>query len=458
MLVEEVIVRVDEKESTSATEGYIDLSPYDLANKGSTIPMGWFYETTLDVKLLLGSLKSTLQEYPVFCGRYEISHGSNRVILNNAGVPVHVCSVDNADMRLSEAMSHIPTSTTSSIFLKGKLEPFLPSREGMHPDIGSSDSPLLSIKITLFPSGGTVIGTCIQHGISDADSIITFMRNWSRVFRGEAIDPKPIHSRKIVNELDIGDIDDEQQPPESHFKVVPPGEKNIPEFMAVMPKIMGAHVAVVGLCNERLKEMKAAANAGLEKEGTFISTDDILTAHIWRLFCEMRCVQIGISTDSEEITTIARACNFRKRTEPQLGDGYCGNGVSQVWSQLSVRQLMASTPTEIAMGLRADLQKQSSMLVGARARWLQKMQDAGSSTTIGFDALGLTFILSSWRFDWEAANFNAVPVCFDHAAHVPIVSVITPRPHDDGLNVYVSGPQHALGVFSERLIQATGAV
>jgi hypothetical protein len=55
-----------------------------------------------------------------------------------------------------------------------------------------------------------------------------------------------------------------------------------------------------------------------------------------------------------EITNITRkpetprACNIRKRTSPPLGAGYCANGVVTVFTSLSVRELLSSSPSAVA--------------------------------------------------------------------------------------------------------------
>ena len=53
-----------------AKSGTIELSPFDVANAGRSIPLVWFYKETLDTPGLLESLRHTLCDYPVFCGRY----------------------------------------------------------------------------------------------------------------------------------------------------------------------------------------------------------------------------------------------------------------------------------------------------------------------------------------------------------------------------------------------------
>ena len=201
-----------------------------------------------------------------------------------------------------------------------------------------------------------------------------------------------------------------------------------------------------------LRSLKSAMSAGLPP-GSFVSTDDVVTAHVWRALCAVRCAQLGLPTDSDLPTTCCRSCNFRRRTDPPLGDGYCGNGVSHVWTELTVRELLSMPPSSVAQRLRASLQSFRPETVGSRAQWLRHAQQAGCRTALVFDPHALTVIFSSWVFDWEGADFGAAPVAFDHAAHTPVVVVFVPRPQGDGLNVYASGPTDAMGQLAGLLAQ-----
>ena len=431
------------------------LSPYDLANMGRSTPMTWFYETTLDSEALISALQETLSHYQPFCGRY--ANGAtppSAISLSNAGVPVEVARVEGT---LEAAIAHLTTTLDrASIFARTLHEPFLPAKAPMDPDAGSPDVPLVALKITTFArGGGTALGVLLQHGVADADAQIAFVRNWSRVFGALALDPPPVHDRGLG-------LPSPSPPGEcrlarpAHFSVLslPPGEPYSPPFLAVMPRIAGPEVCVVPLPAAALAAWKAEANIGLA-EGAFVSTDDVATARVWRALCQMRCAQLGLSPDSEETTTCSRACNFRRRASPPLSAGYCANGVGQFWSDLPVKDLLASSDAQVALRLRADLQACTPEIIAARACWLREQQRAGRKTAFAFDANALTFIVSSWGFDWEGAIFGgAKPVCFDHGALVPIVAVLTPRPGGDGLNVYVSGPQASLEQFASHLIGA----
>ena len=89
-------------------------------------------------------------------------------------------------------------------------------------------------------------------------------------------------------------------------------------------------------------------------------------------------------------------------------------------------------------------------------RWAGGCQARGGRATTIFDERALTFIVSSWRCDWEAADFGARPVGFDHGAHVPIVCVFVNRPAGDGVDVYTSGPPESTEIFARSLTEATG--
>lgn len=55
----------------------------------------------------------------------------------------------------------------------------------------------------------------------------------------------------------------------------------------------------------------------------------------------------------------------------------------------------------------------------------------------------------------DAADFGFEPFCFDHAALVPIVCTMVPRPKQDGFMVYAQGPEDSMQYLAEYLHGAT---
>lgn len=446
----DLVVKVPE---ATAARGSVALSPLDIACMGRATPMVWFYEETLDDAALLETLQHALASYQVLSGRYDTGPLPTAINLVNAGVPVRICCAPAA-VTLADAVKHLPgpSRVAPTYFSTRAHEAYVPAKVGMDPDPCTADAPLLKIQITFFAGGGTAIGQLGMHGAVDASSQIQFFASWARVYCHLPVDPAPDHVRSAATELSAG-CPAEELSDLFKSRAVAAGEKAVPEFAPVMPKISGEVVTCVPFPKKQLSTLVEAARAGYP-EGARISTDDVLTAHVWKALAVARCEQLGLSLQSEEVlgqvTTCQRAFNVRKRTA--LGASYFGNGVTQVWSELTIKELCVElNAAQVAQKLRRDLQAVTPEVVARRVQWYKAQQEQGCKTPAIFDQYALTFIVSSWMFDWEAADFHAKPVAYDHGALVPIVCNYTARPDGDGVNVYTTGTQAAVKRCSELL-------
>ncbi len=415
--------------------------------------MTWFYEVTLPTSALLATLPRALAQHQCLCGRYAPS--SRSIKLCNEGVAV---TVADSSFSVADTIGRLPSSpddATPRFFSTAAHEEFVPDKSGMDPDPATTTVPLFALKITQFAGGGTAIGILAQHGVYDAEALVLFMKHWGQTHRGAPLDPAPDHNRlnEAAFRLASSSTAPEVDPEARGFNSFPAGERPMPEFAGVMPKIMGKQVVVVPFPAPALAALKAAAMETPLPDGQFLSTDDVLTARTWQRLCAMRCKQLGLLAEGcDEETTLARAVNIRQRTAPKLEAGYCGNATLTVRTSLAVRELLSLSVRDVALRLRAALRAQDS---GALARTLQlhhREHEKGNQTFLRFDKHALTFIVSSWRFDWEGADFDAKPAAFEHGAHVPVVAVFTPRPKGDGINLWTSGPQMVL----EELAAAVG--
>ncbi|CAD7971344.1 unnamed protein product, partial [Amoebophrya sp. A120] len=337
----------------------------------------------------------------------------------------------------------------------------------------------------------------------------------------EQVDPKPL-ATTVVPPCSIPSA------PlifKNRLRAVPLGTPAIPEFLPVFPKINGTACCVVGFPKKLLAKMKQTViAAGLEKDyeatsdyeatrttnaacstTTSITTDDILTAIVWRALVYARVKQLALDfTNNDVVTTVARACNFRgRRLQNAVPKDYCGNAVASVFTRLKVKELLLQNDREhevgsivpstiiadIALRLRRDLQAQGQRdQVEALGQWLEERQAKHEKVVHVFDEHALTFIISSWNFEWEEAGFSTsgtstegreegqmqlynlvdknkvsdvprdnyvinYPKFYDHGALVPIVSVFTRRPdwQGGGLNVYATGTSEFVKTFAEYL-------
>ena len=142
----EVVVR--HPADGGAAETVLQLSPFDAANRGRSVPMGVFYDGAIDEVRLLEALATALADAPVLCGRYAAGDAA-RVALSNAGAPVEF---RDSESTLDEATAHL--GAESSIFARTAHEAWAPTKAGMDPDSGDSGAPLLRARLTRFKGGG----------------------------------------------------------------------------------------------------------------------------------------------------------------------------------------------------------------------------------------------------------------------------------------------------------------
>lgn len=438
------LVRIEDSKNPG---GSVQVTPYDrlhgfLNFRRKSLTLVWCYRDMLDEAALRDSLTKTLHAYPGLVGRRA---GSSHIDLSNAGVPFLTRMAEPPTLSLDELLEYLaPPSyrgAADPLGLRGRF--VLPLTH-----FGDGDAvPFLAVLLTRFASGGSVLGVAVDHGFCDMDAAMGFVQNWACVYRGEDMMPVPEHDRCMFLRMPplMADSDVHVQP--SGFFCTLPGQKegkSIKSFGASRVQGDPAWVLVAGLSKEALAFLKVEANRELP-EGLFVSTDDALTAHVWRAMCIMRCTQLGIDSASELPSTLARACNFRARMMPPLPVGYCGNAVSELYTRFSVAELQSLPLSQVALQLRKDLDAATPEYFSRQAHWLEERYQEGCKVGYEYpkDPNFLSFHITSWRYDFGRANFGSRPVWFDQA-NAAYISAFLIADMDGGVMVGVQGPRDSM--------------
>jgi len=415
-------VLVKEHVLTIESDAHLTLSPLDWSNRGRAIPCTWFFAHVLPPQKLIDALRDTLRALPHFAARYA-RDGSGLEPGGSVSVDVR-----RSTTPFAEACVHTTSKTT---FKRTAHEAYVPSKAGMDPDEGLATTPLLKIRITLFDQG-TAVGVLVQHAITDIEGLNAFMRAWSRRARG--CDVSPRQDRWAPAAVD-------EEAPERWA----PSEKP-PEFLPVARKIRTEDCCVLPLPASTLAALKAAAG---ESSEPYASADDVLTARVWRALVVCRLAQLGLPISKAGTTCCLRAANVRQVLD--LPDDYAGNATTDICTELPAKELLGARVGAVAGRLRRDLlATRTREKVQARGAFFRGAQKMRQRIRKRFDEQALTFIISSWSAPWDAVDFGVgPPLAFDHGAIAPVVCVFVRRPRGDGVNIYVSLPEHMLGTFSE---------
>jgi len=297
-------VFVKEHVLTIESDAHLTLSPLDWSNRGRAIPCTWFFAHVLPPQKLIDALRDTMRALPHFAARYT-RDGSGLEPGGSVSVDVR-----RSTTPFAEAYVHTTSKTTIK---RTDHEAYAPCKAKMDPDDGRPTTPLLRVRITLFDDG-TAVSVLVQHSITDIEGLVAFMRAWARCARGGEVSPR--QDRWAPTAVD-------EEAPERWA----PSEKP-PEFVGVARKIRTEDCCVLPLPASTLAALKAAAG----ESDPYASTDDVLTARVWRALVVCRLAQLGLPISKAGTTCCLRAANVRQVLG--LSEDYAGNATTDMYQSV----------------------------------------------------------------------------------------------------------------------------
>ena len=154
------------------TAPLLPLSGYDVGEVPFVMQAVCYYERTLDVEALGDALAQTLVAYPLLAGRLDLANPDARrkgVRLTNDGCPLRSVTSDATFERLPDDYAD-----ASRRFLD--YEPWI--------DIMLGGAPVFTAKVTQLRGGGSALGVCMSHAVSDGQGFIEFLVAWAERAQG----------------------------------------------------------------------------------------------------------------------------------------------------------------------------------------------------------------------------------------------------------------------------------
>jgi trichothecene 3-O-acetyltransferase len=189
-----------------------------------------------------------------------------------------------------------------------------------------------------------------------------------------------------------------------------------------------------------LAALKALASASSTLHSKYISTDDALSAYIWKSVTRARFSRLSIKGES----TFGRAVNVRRYLG--IPETYVGFVQNMTYNKSSVNQLIEESLGEIASKLRYEVDPETSKL-GYNTRALATLfENSLDKSVVSFGATinpSVDMMLSSWaKVDCYAMDFNlglGGPECVRRPQFDPVEGLIylMPRNPDGEISVAI---------------------
>ncbi|GAB3969606.1 acyltransferase [Streptomyces sparsus] len=414
--------RVDSREeqvhvvrSGQPPSGRVRLSGYDLLIGPWYTPLTFFYRKTLDGAALRDSLARTLARYPVLAGRLRRdADGGLSVECNDGGV------------RFTEAYSPEPLREFGPDL---RSEPVIGNlvREVSPFRVVGRDAPLLKIRLTRMRGGGSILGVAINHCLADARSTLDFLQSWSREHLGLPWE-EPHHDREALDALGRVSADDRVRQERAFTSV---GRlRQLTTTLRLGAQRLGTVTARFGAAE--LAAMKADAQGTLDEPGTWVSTNDALTAHLWRVLGELRARPAGTT---EWLSLVVGA---QERLGGALPESYWGNCVSKSWTSAPAVELRTRSLGSVAGAVRRCLETNTEDKLRDEIAFLNSHRKRGISRHVMLvrdpDAAETSLSVNNWsRFPLYRIDLGAGRPFWYEFPDLPVPTVhITPTPEEDG--------------------------
>ncbi|CAL5328266.1 unnamed protein product [Camellia sinensis] len=316
------------------------LSEFDQFDTITHSPTVYFYQHSGELVLnaIIHTLKDSLSKvltifYPL-AGRLQwIARGRLQIHCNSTGAEFLEAE---SEAKIDDFGDFCPSSKTTAL---------IPSVDYGRP---IHELPLLLVQVTKFSCGGFSLGLGISHALADGECAAHFISEWARIARGEKPENFPFLDRTI---LQLEDPLPKTSFDHSEFKPTPLliGHSNNTE-----ERNKKTIVAMLKLSKEQINKLKNKAN---EYRNSETSTNraftryESVTAHMWRCACKAR------QHESEQLTNIRIAVDFRSRLQSSLPKWYFGCTVLPVVTTPTSGDIVSKPLGYTAKKLREGIEK-----------------------------------------------------------------------------------------------------
>ena len=247
----------------------------------------------------------------------------------------------------------------------------------------STPSPCFKIKAN-FVEGGLLLTFGLLHTIGDGNSLGQVIKMFAIACRGDVIPEADIVAGNVDRQKSIPSLTWSEPQLDHGNMLIKGGDSGDPvngDDHQGSTDGISMRWAYFRISNSKLIELKAAAAGTSLTEGDkdHISTNDAVTALLWRAITIARLPRIG----QEGSTVLMRAINTRRKLDPPLPAETIQNAITATYTEVNLKSFPTIPLSTLAFKLRRDLKVINDHHVRSLATFVRSHKDKNS---IGFGA------------------------------------------------------------------------
>ena len=246
----------------------------------------------------------------------------------------------------------------------------LTSYKGAPDHYGDEDhTPVFNIRLS-FVEGGLLACFNVMHSAMDGNGLGQLIKQFATTMRGEDIPEGDIKAGNLIANQVLPSLPTGEVHLELHNSMIKdPKSQSDP-----LPKSSAeSSWAYFNFSPARMIKLKQVASQKC-RPGARISSDDAITALLWRAITRARSPKLDMSSS----TIMTRAVNLRGKLEPPLPMTFLTNCVMGHNSNLRLSALISMDLSDVAILLRQDLNSIDDHFVRSYITFLRSVRDKAS--------------------------------------------------------------------------------
>lgn len=246
-----------------------------------------------------------------------------------------------------------------------------------------------------FIKGGLILTFAGQHNAMDMNGQGHLIYLFSKAMKGEPFTETELREGNRDRRNVIQLLRDDEPLRDHSLLQVDPNAAQSP-----MPPVRWAYYRFSKTHLAELKE-KALSSISNGSTGTWLSTNDALSAFFWQCLSAAREARLSL----DERTMLVRASNGRRSLSPPLSPAYMGHCVTCTFIPLTFKEISNYKLGDLAARLRKELTEIDDYAVRSLVTLIARTSDKNTISYAAKIDFGKDFFLSSWAHQ-ETENLD----------------------------------------------------
>ena len=257
------------------------------------------------------------------------------------------------------------------------------------PDLYTDEdhTPVFVVRLN-YVNHGVLACFSVMHSAMDGNALGHLIRQFATLMRGESLSEADIEAGDLNANQVLPSLPQDKKPLKIHDRLYK--DPNAKEDAGPDPGVPCSW-AYFDISPDKMSRLKDLAGRDCPL-GAWITSDDALTALLWRAIVRSRAHKLDMSLSS----TLARAINLRRRLDPSLPLSFLANCVTTTFSDARLSELVNDMSlSRVANLLRQAMNTADDHFARSYITFLRSLADKGSITFAGKNP-DRDCLVSSW--------------------------------------------------------------